>query len=257
MKTEEHSDSRKFQVYNLGLAKTGTTSITKIFDHYQAGHEFLLPETGQAIKDFQNTTITQEELREFVKKRDAIGNLEIDSTFCNSYYVDILAKEFPSAQFIFTIRDCYSWVDSVLNMVATHKQITHLDLIFGLPNSLLQNAEGLRQHFPEYIDRLLELWSALNTEVLAKLPSDRSLIIRTHEISAKIDDLARFVEVPAETLAQDKSHEFKAAQKLNLLQEVDLQELEAKVHDYCSPLMQEFFPGYTLKDFLQGNPIPK
>jgi hypothetical protein len=257
MKTEEHTDSRKFKIYNVGLAKTGTTSIANIFGNYQSGHEFLLKETGQVIKDFQNNQITQADLRDFVKQRDEIGNLEVDSTFCNSYYLDILAEEFSSAQFIFTIRDCYSWVDSVINMVYTHTKITHLDLIFGLPPSLLGNEAELRKHFYQYLDQLLALWASVNTEILEKLPGDRSLIIRTHEISKKLDDIAGFIGIPADTLDYTKSHEFKAAQKLNLLHEVDYSYLEARFKAYCLPLMNEYFPGYSLKDFLDGDPVPK
>jgi len=33
--------------------------------------------------------------------------------------VDVLAEEFPDAKFIFVIRDCWSWLDSLLNMVLT------------------------------------------------------------------------------------------------------------------------------------------
>jgi len=253
----DHPDSRKFKVYNVGLAKTGTTSIARIFNNYHAQHEFLLRETGHRIKDFNQRKITKDALRDFIRTRDGIGNFEMDSTFCHSYYLDILAEEFPAAQFIFTIRDCYSWVDSVINMVSTHSQITHLDLIFGLPPALLGNEAALRQNFYQYVDDLLVLWSSVNAAILEKLPGDRSLIIRTHEISKKIGALARLIEIPAKTLDLNNSHEFKAAHKLNLLQEMDYDYLEAKFKHYCSSLMKEYFPGYTLKDFLNGYPVPK
>ena len=259
MDTETHAqtDAGKFKLYNVGLAKTGTTSITRIFNHYQAGHEFQLKETGQIIKDLQQGLITPDDVQSFLQQRDAAGNFEVDSTFCHSYYVDVLAQAFPDARFLFTIRDCYSWVDSVLNMVYTHRQITHLDLIFGLPETLLGDAAALRAHFYEYLDQLLALWVSVNTAVLNTLPADRALIIRTHEIAQKIDELAAFVGVPAETLDPTKAHEFKAAEKLHLLQEMDYAYLEAKFQEYCAPLMREFFPGYALKDFLNGYPIPK
>lgn len=254
---QDDHESRRFQVYNVGLAKTGTTSISRIFEQYQTGHEFLLAETGEAIKQFQQQQMTEAELRDFLRQRDEIGKLEMDATFCHGHYLPVLADEFPDARFIFTVRDCYSWVDSVINMVGTHRQITHLDLIFGLPPDLLMNPEELRRQFPEYIDRLLALWSEQNRTILDQLPADRSLILRTHEISQRVDDLARFVGVPEETLNQHKSHEFKAPRKLHVLQDVDADVLEEKVQQYGGDLMREFFPGYSLRDFLQGEPIQK
>lgn len=248
-------DSRKFQVYNVGLAKTGTTSMSQIFHNYQTAHEFLLPETGQQIKDFQAQKTSEEEFREFLHTRDTVANLEMDSTFCHGHYVDLLAEEFPSAQFIFTIRDCYSWLDSVINMIATHRKITHLDLIFGVSDALIGDPEALREHFPDYLDTLLSLWQQMNQEILEELPADRSLIVRTQDISSRIDDIARFVDVPEETLDTTKSHEFKAVQKLNILRSMEAGELEEHFRWYCADIMREFFPGYSFQQFLQGEPV--
>lgn len=247
-----HAHSRRFRVYNVGLAKTGTTSLAKILGNYQSQHEFLLRDTGQMVKDFANHQISDDEFRHFLRLRDQAGNLEMDSTFCHSHYLDILLEEFPLSQCIFTIRDCYSWVDSVLNMMATHRAITHVDLIFGLSASLVGNPAALREQFDLYIDDLLRYWSTRNAAILEHLPKDRSLLIKTHEISSRLDDIADFIGIPAATLNHHESHAFPALQKFDILRDVDAKCLEDKVTYYCSALMKQYFPAYSFEDFLQG-----
>lgn len=251
------TELRQFRVYNVGLAKTGTTSVASIFNHYRTQHEFLLRDTGQMVKDFMGANMTEDEFRHFLRARDSVEHLDMDSTFCHGYYLDLLVEEFPVSQFIFTVRDCYSWVDSVINMMATHHYITHLDLIFGLPSYLLGNEEALRQDFDQYIDILLVHWASFNTKLLETLPKDQTLMLRTYEISSSLDKIASFVGIPAETLDHNRVHEFKAAKKLYLLHEMDYNYLEDKFNYYCSELMERLFPGYSLQDFLEGRrPLP-
>ncbi len=251
------TEQRQFRVYNVGLAKTGTTSVASIFNNYRTQHEFLLRDTGQMVKEFMDADMSEEEFRHFLRTRDTVEHLDMDSTFCHGYYLDLLLDEFPVSQFIFTVRDCYSWVDSVINMMATHCYITHLDLIFGLPEYLLGNEEALRRDFDQYIDILLLHWVNFNSKMLDTLPKEQTLMLRTYEISNSLDEIAGFVGIPAETLDHKRVHEFKAAKKLYLLHEMDYSYLEDKFKYYCSALMNELFPGYTLRDFLEGRrPVP-
>ena len=47
--------------------------------------------------------------------RDHALALEVDSSALNFDLLDLLLSEFPDARYLLTIRDCYSWCNSVFN----------------------------------------------------------------------------------------------------------------------------------------------
>ena len=58
---------RRFRAYNVGIAKSGTTSIAGIFSQYRAAHEFMFPETTKAISDYKTGLISKEEFIGFMR----------------------------------------------------------------------------------------------------------------------------------------------------------------------------------------------
>src|SRR5579871_183603 len=108
---------RRFRVYNVGIAKTGTRSVAGIFCRYRSLHELLFEDTVRAVADRERGAMSEPEFRRFIRWRDQLTQLDVDSSSYNCYYVDVLADEFPDAKFLFVTRDCLSWLDSFLNMV--------------------------------------------------------------------------------------------------------------------------------------------
>jgi hypothetical protein len=251
---------RRFQAYNLGIAKTGTTSMAGIFGKYRSRHEFMFQETTQAIADYKSDVITRDEFETFIIQRDKLGMLEMDSASFSFAYADILVEKFSSAKFVVTIRDCYSWLNSLLNLA--------LHIGQKMPNWLVdygQRALGIRvkadalksredfvRYLPAVIDGFLKYWANANTLLLETLPRSRTLIVRTHEISASIERLAQFIGVAQDTLLAERSHLFKARRKFGLLYEIDYGFLRDKCDQYCAGLMKDLFPCYNLQDFLVG-----
>ena len=255
-------NTRRFHAYNVGIAKTGTRSIGAIFRHYRSTHEFMFEQTTGHILQFQKGQIDGQQLRKYIRQRDNEGILEMDSSSFNYAYLHILIDEFPSAKFIFTIRDAYSWVDSLLNMFLSGSVINsespqwmydYTEHLFGLDRSMVRSKRRVVKHFDSLIDKLLVYWSSTNSEILDKLPLQRSLIVRTHEISSHIDRIADLVGVPRRSLHREQTHLHQAARKFNVLQEIDRGLLSEKVDCHCSALMKRFYPGYRLADFLETN----
>ncbi len=249
----------KFKAYNVGIGKTGTLSMATIFGNYRSEHQFEMTEILQAIKYLEKENISREQFVDCIMKRDLKACLEMDSSGHHFFYLDILAEKFPEAKFIFVIRDCYSWFDSVINML-------------HLPNSgftspgkydfdhlkpICEDKTVLISKLPEHIEGPLGFWAEANQKAINTLPRDRSLMIRTHEISQRIDKIADFIGIPADTLIRERSHTNKGRTKLNILHAVDGGFFEEKVNDICSPLMKDFFPGYSLSNYLNKNPIPR
>ena len=94
---------RRFQAYCVGLPKSGTSSIAGIFSGYVSCHEFMVRETVEHLIRFNRGELSDRQMRSFVRRRDTLGLLEMDSASFNGAYLDFLRDEFPSAKFIFTI----------------------------------------------------------------------------------------------------------------------------------------------------------
>jgi hypothetical protein len=255
---------RQFHVYNVGIPKTGTTSIASLFRQYKTGHEFMFGETVEHIIAYYHKKIAAETFRKYIRFRDCEGKLEMDSSSFNHYYLDILEEEFPDAKFIFTIRDCYSWMNSYLNMLlrwrkyhqTTQSKIPTWQIEYGRfqfgefdPDGF-SLPQALKLRLPDMLDRFLRCWSEYNGRVLDRLPAERSIVIRTHEISGSLIKLAHFVGVAENRLAADGKHSNYGLGKINLLKFVDRDLLEDRCNHYCGNLMNSLFPEHSLDKFL-------
>ncbi|MDJ0510478.1 MAG: sulfotransferase [Crocosphaera sp.] len=243
---------RKFQCYCVGTAKSGTHSIAAIFDdNYRSGHEKEANELINKLSKFLNSSISQKEFTKYIKKRDTRLFLELDSSSINYYLIDILIKEFSNAKFILTIRDCYSWLDSLCNHCLTdevspfwHKM---RDIRFASGSKTYSKEERVLEENGLYpLDNYLFYWAKHNTDVLNTIPKDKLLVLRTNEISSNLDTLAQFVGVDPNTLSLEKSHAFQARKKLHILEQIDSSFLQEKIDEHCKPLMEEFFPKLNL-----------
>ncbi len=247
---------RRFHAYVVGLPKTGTVSFAGLFGNYRSLHEFHQRETHQEIIALNQGQISKKEFSQFIRKRDFLaGFLEMDAAHFNRHYIDILAEEFPKAKFLCLIRDCYSWLNSCVNYY-THPEKESLQsyepptgMPFDLPMGASSEKEELVNNFHEYIDIPLTFWTTEYKKMLEKLPPDRFMIIKTNEITGKLDEIARFFNVSYSSLFIEQSHLNKAEYGVNILSRLDKGFLEAKFKEHCSDLMEEFFPGYSLQDY--------
>lgn len=240
--------SRRFQVYCVGTAKSGTSSMSGLFcRRYRAAHEPEADLVLDSILAAVSGSINERELVERIRKRDKRIRLEIDSSSLNYWLLDVLVKEFDNAKFILTIRDCYSWLDSFINHQLTYPvsdNWTRLRELRFRPYKFKHAKE--EQIFAKYglytIDAYLLYWAKHNGDVLAKTPKDRLLVIRTQDISEGMDRIAEFLDIPAESLDVSKSHSFRAKKKFGLLGRIDRDFLEEKVDMHCRTLMDSYFP---------------
>ena len=249
--------ARRFRAYCVGMGKSGTTSMAGLFSKYRAAHEFMFPETTRAISDYKTGLISREEFVDFLHARDQKGNLEMDSSSFNFNYVDILVDEYPDAKFIATIRDCYSWLDSMLNMLLV-LDIKDWMIDFGarsfgirVTQDMISSRENIIRALPHMLDGLLKYWAEGQQFTLDNLPMESSLVIRTEEISESLERIAHFLGVPEDTLSPEQSHLFKAAKKFNILHDMDFNLLQEKFQMHCATLMQKYFPNCTLEGFLR------
>jgi hypothetical protein len=242
---------RRFRVYNVGIAKTGTQSVAGIFANYRALHEYLFADTVEAIGRRSAGEMSDGAFREFIRWRDGVARLDVDSSSYNSFYADVLADEFADARFIFVIRDCWSWLDSMLNMVLhtgafmPEWMTEHCRTILGprYAPELGEDAVELARRLPGLVTAGLDYWARANWFVLSALPRERSIVVRTNELSESLPRLADFVGVPLDTLRSDLRHVHRGTRRFHALQAVGGDVLRgAYTRAGCAGLMQRFFP---------------
>lgn len=252
---------RRFHLYNVGIAKTGTSSMAALFSRYHSGHEFMFRETVSQIMAWQDGRLSDTGFESYVLQRNQHGRLEMDAASFNHHYLHILRDRFPQAKFIFTIRDCFSWLDSILNMSLRYGtnlpawMLTYSRLFLGyeIGRATVASPQNMLSELPQMVDGLLAYWATSNQRILNLLPEKRSLVLPTHKISESLSTVARFAGIPPYTLMVAKKHVNCAPAKFNWLSHVDRHVLAERCHLHCGRLMAQFFPGKAADAFLAAS----
>jgi hypothetical protein len=251
---------RRFRAYNVGLLKSGTTSITGIFARsYRSRHEFLALEVYAVLEAWEKGEATEADVRDFIRRRDGLGSLEMDSAGFHHHFIRLLVETFPDAKFVFTLRDCYSWLESLMRYILNAGVGGGAFLGWGrkklgLPFDLAYRDADARKALQPVLDRCLpdfvRYWEQGNQAVLDAVPSARLLVVRTHELTDSRARLADFLALPRESLDWERSHELKAVSDWSLGANLSREQLGGLASVADCPLMQRFFPGYTLESCL-------
>lgn len=239
---------RRFHAYCVGMPKTGTHSLASVLGGYRSVHE---PESQYYMRLAMARAAGKLSERQLRKRIRYMGRklwLEFNSAFFNFPLLEALLEEYPEAKFILSIRDCYSWLDSIINELLgrEHGQMEqrfHQFYADSVPRGRYQDGDrAFEEHDLLPLDHWLRGWTYHNEHVLSLVPSARLLVVRTHEIRSDLTRIADFLGIDPATLDAARSHEFKAARKFGLLAELDESYLEECVATYCRPLMGRFFP---------------
>lgn len=246
------------KIYCVGLFRTGTNTIYEVFKRsFRSAHEFMRMPTLMAFQGYVKGHLSRADYINYVKTRDAEGNLEIDSSGFNYAFVDILIKEYPDAKFILTIRDCYSWINSCMGYFYRnyYKEDGNfigclLNSIDHLPNNRFSWTD--RSSYRVCIEQMVKMWSVVNTYMLSSIPAERLLVLDTEELSHSICDLAAFAGVSKEALDPDHAN---MGDSRNYLECLDSAGLERLVGHHCSGLLAERFPDLTYSTYLDSRKL--
>jgi hypothetical protein len=250
--------ARRAQVFCVGTAKSGTHSIASMFSrNVRKGHEKEAPDFIDAFFRWQEGRMTEREYRDWLVARDCEMALEVDSSWFYGSIVDLLASEFPKARFVLTIRDCYSWLNSefkrVLHTPSQQPQRIKMRAFVynGAATAYAPEEQVLKEAGLYPVDNYLARWGAHNEKVLAAVPAERLLVVRTEQIRARAFEIADFAGLPRYAVQMERTHEYRNPVKREIIRELDPQFLEEKVERHCRPLMRRFFPEIrTLEDVI-------
>ena len=239
--------ARRSRLYCVGIGKTGTHSIATMFSRtVRARHEPQAVPLMEKILAWRGGEIDDDGFVDWVRTRDREMALEVDSSTLNFEILDVLIRTFPDARFLLTIRDCYSWCNSMMGHSARfHKTTNPLWRQMGRFQGDAEHApeeEVLKQHGFMTLDRYFSYWARHNQEVIDKVPAERLLVVRTDQIQNEALNIARFAGLPGRAVRLERTHEYRNPEKQEYLRQVDRRFVEAKVEQHCRPLMSRFFP---------------
>ena len=253
---------RQFQLYGLGTARSGTTSLFNLFyDKYRAAHEAGHPRLLELIERVERGLGSEAEVSQFLIAHNRQFWLELDSSCFLALRANQLVRLFPEARFVITLRDCYTWLDSILNNHLEYPRSASEDLrryhdVLIRPTEYphCRHDRALEPHGLHSIDAYLAYWERTNNELLLQLPKERRLVIRTHEIREKLNDIARLVNIDPATLTEKSGHANRSDAK-RMLALVDRDYVLERVEARCATLMNEWFPDATVPERI-FEPLP-
>ncbi len=240
---------RRAQVFCVGTAKSGTHSVASMFSkNVRTGHEKEALKFIDAFFRQKEGKITEREYRDWLAARDREMALEIDSSWFHGLIVDFLASEFPNARFILTIRDGYSWLNSefkrVLHTPSRQPQRVRMrEFVYnGAVTNYVPEEQVLKEMGLYPVDNYLARWAAHNEKVLATVPPECLLVVRTEQIGARAFEIADFAGLPRGTIRLQRTHEYRNPVQREIIRELNPKFVDQKVEQHCGPLMKRFFP---------------
>ena len=254
-----HLRPRRLRVYGIGLGKSGTTSLARMFGMYRAAHEVdarrLLPVATAVLQGELATDSAR--VRAELRRRSLRFHLEVDAAPFLMPFAEALALLYPDGRFVLTIRDCFSWLDSrvewdlrhppsAVPMFAPFRSALYprYDEVFAPEEAALEKA-GLRP-----IASYLRSWRERNEEALRHVPASQLLVVRTEDLDRSTATLARFAGVPEPTVRP--AHANSNPHRTGILGRVPRDFVVARVQEHSAELMAGYWGAkwYKLETWL-------
>jgi len=214
------------RIYNLGIEKTGTSSLSGLLENNNSVHEHLFKETTNKILQWKDGSITRDEFVNYIIDRETNRSEPfIDVSTFNHFYADILLDRFTDSKFILTIRDVESWFISEVNWISTINCMAHHRNEFSWIKDYMRIKQKgeydmfitTKKHDFEFdnkiknnvmktllnssmMEDILEYYYSSNKKVIDLIPKERLLILDTNDISKSDKIISDFCCVPQDSL---------------------------------------------------------
>ncbi|MFC2169249.1 helix-turn-helix domain-containing protein [Acidobacteriota bacterium] len=138
-----------FKAFRIGIICAGSSTLANMFSRYHTLFEFYTDAVMETITFYRKNKITKEQLISCIKERDVLlSSPELESSFEPLFLTDVLAETFPTAKFIFTIRDCYSWLNYTINWLIWYNQYNVFFMLNPGEKLQLYNEKKGANNFP-------------------------------------------------------------------------------------------------------------
>ena len=202
----------RVKAFCVGQAKSGTASIVGLLSaHYRVAHEPERAATLDLILRHANGELSDAAIREHLRERDARLNLDYDVAWANQFLVLHLLDVFPEAKFIVLIRDCYTWLQSIMGHLTVRD--VPADVVaflrwWFMPDRYPHGVEdrALADRGLYSVAAYLHAWNRHVDSCIGSIPAERRLVLRTNELGASHRRLAGFLGIPVTSLDVGHGH---------------------------------------------------
>jgi len=246
---------RKLNVLCIGTPKSGTTSIANLFSNgYRYEHEGERYPHVVRIFEHYSGNISDKEYQQHLIKRAHRLWLDIESNCFLGYRIDLVYKVFPKAKYILTIRDPFSWLNSIfdnnLNFPFNKGYTEKLwHECFFKPKQYKYSAkESILEDLKLYpIDAYLNYWVDANKTAIDAIPSTQLLVLHTNQISHNLGELSEFLNIKEDSLNKERAKMNVTEKKHNVMDKLDHEYVKERIEVVCG----DFIKTYSLESLMK------
>ena len=243
-------DTRRFHAFAIGLPRSGTHSLAEMFQgQFRAAHEPALVDSLAHTMSWNRGEQPRARMRALLRWRDRRLGLELEAAHYLHHLAPLLVEEFPAARFVLTLREPVSWLESEINQNLRAGEFPFwralADQRYGRYGAALPAAErGLAAAGCAHaIAAHLQYWRDHIEGVLAAVPNDRLLVVRTDQLDERAAELAAFLGVAPDLVDRARSRAGAGgARRVDLHASVDADYLTRAVERHCGDLLTRWFP---------------
>ena len=236
------------RAFCVGQAKSGTASLYGLLAaNYRAAHEPEREQTLDLILRESRGELGEDEIRDLLIQRDHRLDLEYDIAWANQFLISPLVEVFPNARFIVLVRDCSSWLGSIvghlLNREIPADVRNFLDWWFKperYPHTIADR--GLEENGVYSVSAFLHAWNDHVERCLITIPENRRLVQRCDELDRSHDRLADFLGIPSDRLDSNRGHLNSGAEVNTLGSMVESASVDEMIDAICGVNMARYFP---------------
>lgn len=239
---------RRFQAFGVGLPRSGTHSLAYMFDlYYRAGHEPVPERAIGLVLQWERGEISREALVSALLERDRLLGLHLEASHYLHHVAGELAETFPRAKFLLTVREPGAWLESEVNQNRLSRDSGHYRALeqhrysrYGFAHEFgaleaLDNVYPVRAYLTYWVDHI--------SKVLRAVPSERLLVVDTHDLRGKMAAIAAFVGVPERSLHAERQHSGMRVPETDLYALVDRKDVDAHIEAICGDFIRKTFPA--------------
>jgi hypothetical protein len=251
MMNEAGAPSQAAKAFCVGQAKSGTASVCGLLaTRYRAAHEPERQQLLDLILREARAELDRGAVDARLIGRDRRLNLEYDIAWANQFIIGHLLVLFPNARFIVLVRDPYTWLHSIIGHLRSREipldVRSFLDWWFKperYPHT--RHDRALKTCGVYSIEAFLNAWNQHVNSCARALPSERRLVVRTHELNQSYSRLAAFLQIPLESLDAKSGHLNRSTWSGRLDSLVEQSFLNDMVAKVCGDNMSRYFPSVS------------
>lgn len=227
---------RKFQVYCVGVPRSGTKSLAALFSRIcRAAHEPLTRPTLQLVADFEEKKFDCNTIKRMILGRDRLLSLEMESSHYIYPLAPILLDLFRESKFVLTYRDPLKWLRSMINKSVSTKRDSWWSEWYHRKfhcetYHVKSGVDGLRPY--------LEYWVNHNEFILNNIPRSNLLVLDVEDVfRGNLSIVWNFIGLEDVSLCEMGVHENRRKYVLDILDVYSEDEVRKLIDDVCGKTM--------------------